>query len=96
MRWGKAFTAALLCILVIFVVSCGSHDSGAGNSPSATKHDEGKVLNFFNWPDYIGSDTIPSFEKLSGNKVRVSYFDSTEIAESRVSRPSIDVAGSGE
>jgi putrescine transport system substrate-binding protein len=79
----KRFAMAVLFVSAFLLISCGSHDSGARNTPPAAKQDD-EVLNFFNWSDYIGSDTIPAFEKLTGIRVHVSYFDSTETAESRI------------
>jgi spermidine/putrescine-binding protein len=42
---------------------------------SAEKPEE-KVLNIYNWSDYIAEDTIPNFEKQTGIKVRYDVFDS--------------------
>jgi spermidine/putrescine-binding protein len=36
------------------------------------------------WADEIAPDTLPSFEKLTGIKVNVSYFDSPEMLESHM------------
>jgi putrescine transport system substrate-binding protein len=82
-RW-KPFATTILCLAASSIISCGNHDAATRNTPPAPKSDNDKVLNFFNWSDYIGADTIPSFEKLTGIKVNASYFDSTETAESRI------------
>jgi|GEM_PF-6466170 Spermidine/putrescine-binding periplasmic protein len=37
-----------------------------------------KVLNIYNWSDYIAPTTVPDFEKQSGIKVRYDTFDSNE------------------
>src|ERR1035437_5233831 len=39
---------------------------------------EEKVLNIYNWSDYIGDDTIANFQKETGIKVRYDTFDSNE------------------
>jgi putrescine transport system substrate-binding protein len=36
---------------------------------------EEKVLNIYNWSDYIAEDTIANFEKETGIKVRYDNFD---------------------
>lgn len=46
--------------------------------------DQGKVLNLFIWADYLAPDTIASFEKSTGIKVRVSYFETNETLEARI------------
>ena len=74
----------LLTVLAIALVSCGRSDSGARNAPSAAKHDDDKVLNLYIWANYIAPDTLSSFEKLTGIKVRVAYFDSAEALETRM------------
>ena len=35
---------------------------------------EEKVLNIYNWSDYLAPDTIPNFEKETGIKVRYDIF----------------------
>ena len=80
----KKFAVAMLCVWASLLISCGKSDSGARNSKSTGRTDNEKVLNFYNWSDYIAPDTIASFEKLTGIKVRASYFDSNEALESRM------------
>jgi putrescine transport system substrate-binding protein len=45
---------------------------------------EDKVLNVYNWADYIGSDTIANFEQETGIKVRYDNFDSYETLDAKV------------
>lgn len=53
------------------------------SSYSAIAQDE-KVLNFYNWADYIGTDTIKNFEKETGIKVNADYFDNTEVLHAKL------------
>ncbi|WFR81726.1 polyamine ABC transporter substrate-binding protein [Janthinobacterium rivuli] len=45
---------------------------------------EEKVLNIYNWSDYIGDDTIKNFEKETGIKVRYDVFDNNEILNAKL------------
>jgi len=45
---------------------------------------EEKVLNIYNWSDYIADDTIANFEKETGIKVRYDNFDSNEILHAKL------------
>ncbi len=45
---------------------------------------EEKVLNIYNWSDYIAEDTIENFEKESGIKVRYDTFDNNEILHAKL------------
>ncbi|SFV16917.1 polyamine ABC transporter substrate-binding protein [Pseudoduganella namucuonensis] len=45
---------------------------------------EEKVLNIYNWSDYIADDTIKNFEKETGIKVRYDVFDNNEILNSKL------------
>lgn len=45
---------------------------------------EEKVLNIYNWSDYIAEDTIASFEKETGIKVTYDVFDSNEVLEAKL------------
>ncbi|MBK9517937.1 MAG: polyamine ABC transporter substrate-binding protein [Anaeromyxobacter sp.] len=46
--------------------------------------EEKKVLNVYNWADYIGEDTLAGFEKETGIKVRYDNFDSNEILHAKL------------
>ena len=45
---------------------------------------EEKVLNIYNWSDYIAADTIQNFEKETGIKVRYDTFDNNEILHAKL------------
>ena len=45
---------------------------------------EEKVLNIYNWADYIAADTIKNFEKETGIKVRYDNFDNNEIVHAKL------------
>ncbi|MEC5162147.1 MULTISPECIES: polyamine ABC transporter substrate-binding protein [unclassified Janthinobacterium] len=45
---------------------------------------EEKVLNIYNWSDYIGDDTVKNFEKETGIKVRYDVFDNNEILNAKL------------
>ena len=45
---------------------------------------EEKVLNVYNWSDYIAEDTIEKFEAETGIKVNYDVFDSNEIVEAKL------------
>jgi putrescine transport system substrate-binding protein len=46
--------------------------------------DEEKVLNVYNWSDYIGEHTVEKFEKLTGIKVNYDVYDSNETLETKL------------
>ncbi len=50
----------------------------------AQAQEEEKVLNIYNWSDYIGEDTIRNFEKETGIKVRYDNFDNNEILHAKL------------
>ncbi len=51
--------------------------------PAAAQEEE-KILNIYNWSDYIGPDTVANFEKETGIKVRYDNFDSNEILHAKL------------
>jgi putrescine transport system substrate-binding protein len=51
--------------------------------PAAAQEEE-KVLNIYNWSDYIAEDTVANFEKETGIKVRYDVFDSNEILHAKL------------
>jgi putrescine transport system substrate-binding protein len=50
----------------------------------AAQAQEEKVLNVYNWSDYIGEDLIKKFEAESGIKVRYDNFDNNEIVHAKL------------
>ncbi|GLO22387.1 polyamine ABC transporter substrate-binding protein [Pseudomonas putida] len=54
-----------------------------GAMATAAQADD-KVLNVYNWSDYIAPDTIAKFEKQTGIKVKYDVFDSNETLEAKL------------
>ena len=54
-----------------------------GAAPASAQQEE-KILNIYNWSDYIADDTIANFEKETGIKVRYDVFDSNEILHAKL------------
>ncbi|MBI3154907.1 MAG: polyamine ABC transporter substrate-binding protein [Burkholderiales bacterium] len=52
--------------------------------PPAQAQQEEKILNIYNWSDYIAEDTIANFEKETGIKVRYDNFDNNEIVHAKL------------
>ncbi len=57
--------------------------AAAESSPVPAAPEE-KVLNVYNWSDYIAEDTIANFEKEYGIKVRYDVYDSNETLEAKL------------
>src|SRR5690606_37036375 len=64
-----------LCIAGTLLAACG----GDREAASADAGGEEKVLNVYNYSDYIAEDTIPNFEKQTGIRVTYDVYDSDEI-----------------
>jgi len=52
--------------------------------PSAGVLAEDKVLNVYNWSDYIAKSTIPGFEKQAGVKVKYDVYDSDDTLQAKM------------
>jgi len=51
---------------------------------AALAADEPKVLNIYNWSDYIAPDTLANFEKETGIKVHYDNYDNNEILHAKL------------
>ena len=51
---------------------------------AAVAQEEDKVINIYNWSDYIADDTLANFEKETGIKVRYDNFDNNEIVHAKL------------
>jgi putrescine transport system substrate-binding protein len=70
---------------------CGGHKGASGTGPGGageTADGAGKatakVVNLYIWSDYLAADTLSNFEKQTGIKVHVSYFDANETLETKL------------
>ncbi|NKB36442.1 MAG: extracellular solute-binding protein [Gammaproteobacteria bacterium] len=45
---------------------------------------EEKIVNFYNWADYVAPDTIANFEKEYGIKVNYDIYDTTDIVDAKL------------
>ncbi|MDG0832909.1 extracellular solute-binding protein [Roseateles saccharophilus] len=64
----------------LFLLGIGLLLGGAGRAQAA----EEKLLNIYNWSDYIAEDTIRNFEKETGIQVRYDTFDNNEIVHAKM------------
>jgi putrescine transport system substrate-binding protein len=67
-----------LAVLARLVLAC------ALLAVATARAEEEKVLNVYNWSDYIADDTIANFEKETGIKVRYDLFDSNEVLHAKL------------
>ena len=77
-----ALTALILACLAAGCAREAGTDNPAGAEPVPAP--ASRVLNVYNWSDYIGEDTIANFEKETGIKVTYDVFDSNELLEAKL------------
>lgn len=78
---------ALSAVVSMLVACGGGSDKAAPGAKSDAKSDEKggeRVINMYNWSDYIAEDTIPNFTKQSGIKVVYDVMDANETLEAKV------------
>ncbi len=57
---------------------------GGKSSPGPSAGAPGGALNLYIWSDYLAPNTLSDFEKSTGIKVHVAYFDSNETLETKL------------
>ncbi len=66
--------------------ACGKREDAAApvsSAPAAAATEE-KVLNIYNWPDYIARDMVANFEKETGIKVNYQTFENNEALHAKL------------
>ncbi|MEP6739847.1 MAG: polyamine ABC transporter substrate-binding protein [Caldimonas sp.] len=63
------------------LLAVGGALAGAAGSAAAA---DAKVLNIYNWSDYIADDTIRNFEKETGIKVNYDNYDTNEVLQAKL------------
>ena len=77
----------LVALSALVLASCGKKpDAPAASAPGAapTAVAEEKILNVYNWPDYIAKDMVASFEKETGIKVNYQTFENNEGLQAKL------------
>ena len=75
--------ATLLILVALAGCSRKSGEPAAGAAPAAPAAEE-KILNVYNWSDYIDPAVIEAFQKETGIAVRYDVFDSNEVLETKL------------
>jgi putrescine transport system substrate-binding protein len=84
--WSFALTALALA-------ACGKKEEApaaapaaapVASAPAAPVNTEEKVLNIYNWPDYVPEGMIAAFEKESGIKVNYDTFETNEALQAKL------------
>jgi putrescine transport system substrate-binding protein len=74
----------MVVIAVFPMMGCNQAETSASKTADFSKSSDDAVVNFFTWNDFLAPDTIAKFEKKTGIKVNLTYFDSNETLESKV------------
>jgi putrescine transport system substrate-binding protein len=85
MRSLRRTAVVLVCTMILS--ACGGGKSGGGGTSGAASQSGaggGKVLNLYIWSDYLAPNAVADFEKQTGIKVNVAYFDTNETLETRL------------
>src|SRR4051794_8725443 len=82
-RYGGIAAVAMLTLS-----GCGKKEAAPQSSTSSATHtsvgDDEKVLNVYNWSDYIAPGIVAGFEAEYGIKVNYDVFDSNEVVETKL------------
>jgi putrescine transport system substrate-binding protein len=80
----KRLLVAAICALTL--AACGKKEEAAKPpvATSAAANTEEKVLNIYNWPDYITEDMVANFEKETGIKVNYQTFENNEALQAKL------------
>ena len=76
----------LVVLSSVVLVACGKKpDAPVTPSPTAAAAAaEEKILNIYNWPDYIAKDMLANFEKETGIKVNYQTFENNEGLQAKL------------
>ncbi len=70
----------------VLLAACGQQEEQAAApvDTAAVASTEEKILNIYNWPDYISESMIPDFEKETGIKVNYQTFETNEALHAKL------------
>lgn len=76
LNWRAFSLLAATAGCALCAAACGGRHRAAGS--------EERVLNIYNWADYIGHDTIAEFERRTHIKVVYEFYDSNQTLEAKL------------
>jgi len=89
--WSVCMKKSLLVLAVsaVFLTACGKKEEAAAPAAPAPVAagpvlDDNKVLNIYNWPDYVPDGMIAAFEKEFGIKVNYDTFETNEALNAKL------------
>jgi len=71
-------------LYALTLLAGGLFATAAASTAALAQAGEAKVLNIYNWSDYIADDTLKNFEKETGIKVRYDNYDNNEILQAKL------------
>ncbi len=85
--------AFIFALCAVALAACGKKEDtpapaaaapAASAAPAVAVNTEEKILNIYNWPDYIAKDMVANFEKESGIKVNYQTFENNEALQAKL------------
>lgn len=82
-----------LALSALVLAACGKKEDApvavlapapAASAPAAAPNAEEKLLNIYNWPDYVPEGLIAAFEKETGIKVNYDTFETNEALHAKL------------
>jgi putrescine transport system substrate-binding protein len=79
-------TLLVAAMSAFILVACGKKEEAAVTAPAGPSIvlDDAKVLNIYNWPDYVPEGMIAAFEKEFGIKVNYDTFETNEALHAKL------------
>lgn len=71
----KLIPTCNLLALALLLAACSGEEGGGSQA---------RVVNFYNWSDYIDEETLPAFEAETGIDVRYDVYDSNDVLEGKL------------
>jgi putrescine transport system substrate-binding protein len=84
----RSLSALVSASCLLLLVACGKKEEAppppAASATPAVDTDAEKVVNVYNWSDYIEPEVLKEFEKETGVKVEYEVMDSNELLETKL------------
>jgi putrescine transport system substrate-binding protein len=82
---GKGRWAGIVWMGVLLAVAgCSQRGPASTEGAKAGDRDAERVLNIYNWSDYLDPSVLPAFEQEYGIHINYDVFDSNEVLETKV------------
>jgi len=85
----RSLSALVSASCLFLLIACGKKEeapppAAAASAAPALDTDADRIVNVYNWTDYVDPAVLDDFTKETGIKIKIDHIDSNELLETKL------------